>query len=247
MDETFEEKLYRFIFEGMPFEEAVKFFSEKVTVTAKEFENISYSSKVRAFTISGISSLDVLQGVKDEIQKAIADGTPFGEWKKSVNTFLERKGYEGLTPFRADNIFRTNVQTAYQVGKYEQLTDPDILKARPYWEYSSVKDGRTRAIHKALDGMVFPAEHPFWDTWYPPNGYRCRCTVKSRSERDLKRLGKEVQKEAPPVIPTQDGQLLHVIPEQGFDTNPAKAAWTPDLDKYSPELRASYEKVKKER
>ena len=29
--------------------------------------------------------------------------------------------------------------------------------------------------HRALDGKCFPVDHPFWHTWFPPNGHRCRC------------------------------------------------------------------------
>ena len=38
------------------------------------------------------------------------------QFRQSMSGFLERQGYEGLTPFQADNIFRTNIQTAYQAG-----------------------------------------------------------------------------------------------------------------------------------
>jgi SPP1 gp7 family putative phage head morphogenesis protein len=43
--------------------------------------------------------------------------------------------------------------------------------------YSTVGDARVRAEHKAMDGITLPANHPFWNTAYPPNGFKCRCDV----------------------------------------------------------------------
>ena len=44
----------------------------------------------------------------------------------------------------------------------------------PFWEYSAILDQRTRPSHRALDGKIFLAtDSQFW----PPLGFRCRCTV----------------------------------------------------------------------
>jgi SPP1 gp7 family putative phage head morphogenesis protein len=43
--------------------------------------------------------------------------------------------------------------------------------------YSTVEDARVRDTHRAMHGITLPLKHPFWNTNYPPNGYRCRCDV----------------------------------------------------------------------
>ncbi len=69
----------------------------------------------------------------------------------------------------------TNMQMAYAVGRRKaQEESSDYL---PVWEYSAVGDDRTRPTHLALDGIIFPANHPFWDTHYPPWEIQCRCSV----------------------------------------------------------------------
>lgn len=92
-----------------------------------------------------------------------------------------------LTPRRLDTIFQTNMQSAYMAGRFAaQLSQVDT---RPYWEYVAVMDNRTRPAHAALNGAVYRYDDPFWATFYPPNGYRCRCRVRTRSTGDIGRQG----------------------------------------------------------
>ena len=44
-------------------------------------------------------------------------------------------------------------------------------------EYRTMEDGRVRDDHRLLDRKTRPVGDPFWSTYYPPNGFNCRCTV----------------------------------------------------------------------
>lgn len=44
-------------------------------------------------------------------------------------------------------------------------------------QYRTAHDNRVRPEHKLLHGITLPASDPFWDEFFPPNGWRCRCTV----------------------------------------------------------------------
>ena len=152
-----------------------------------------------------------------------------------MNEFLEAEGYEGLDPLQADLIFRTNIQTAYNVGHYEQMTDPGVMKLRPYWQYDAVNDAHTRPSHLAMDGRVFPADSEVWNTWFPPNGFRCRCTVKTLSKRQVEARGLKVEQTAPEGL----------MPDPHFSTNPAKVRLEPDLKDPAPLVKA-YQNREKE-
>ncbi len=101
------------------FEEAAEYFGEKLTLTPKQFYELSDQYRSLAFTVGGYTRIQTLKKFHDEILRAIENGLTLEQFRNEMNTFLESKGYEGLTNFQADNIFRTNVQTAYQVGHYE--------------------------------------------------------------------------------------------------------------------------------
>jgi len=227
--------------QDITFEEAVQYFGDKIPVTAKTFAALENEYQTLAFTVSGYTKFEILNKFHDELLQSIENGETLKSFKDRMNTFLEDKGYEGITNFQADNIFRTNVQTAYQVGHYREMTDPDVLKALPYWQYDAVNDSRTRPSHLAMDGRVFPADSPVWDTWYPPNGYRCRCTVHALSKRQVESRGLTVEQNAPLVAELPDGRFTHVHPDPHFASNPAKTPFSPDLTGYPDSLVRAYQ------
>jgi hypothetical protein len=44
-------------------------------------------------------------------------------------------------------------------------------------QYRTAGDSKVRDAHARLRGTTLPAKDPFWDSYYPPNGWRCRCTA----------------------------------------------------------------------
>jgi SPP1 gp7 family putative phage head morphogenesis protein len=55
----------------------------------------------------------------------------------------------------------------------------------PLLEYVTVGDGHVRPEHKVLDGVIRPVTDPFWNKYYPPWSWRCRCTTKSLEEGEI--------------------------------------------------------------
>lgn len=219
---------------NMTFEEAVAYFKERVPVTASKFYAIAEQYRSLAFTVSGYTKAQILKRFYDEILSALEDGVTLSEFRANMNEFLESEGYEGLDPLQADNIFRTNIQTAYNVGHYEQMTDPAVMKLRPYWQYDAVNDSHTRPSHLLMDGRVYPADSSVWDTWFPPNGFRCRCTVKTLSRRQVEERGLTVETTFP-----------DVAPDPHFSTNPAKVRFKPDLKNYPEPLVKAFKEREK--
>ncbi len=55
-------------------------------------------------------------------------------------------------------------------------------------------DKNTRPEHAALNGLIRRWDDPFWKEWYPPNGFKCRCTVRSLSRAYLEAHNINVEK-----------------------------------------------------
>lgn len=156
--------------EPLPFEEAIAVYRDKLLLTDDEFYALADAARARAFSVAGTARMDVIMDVHGAVLKAIDSGETLADFKGRLESIMETRGWKGLTPWHAETVFRNNIQTAYSTGRYAQMVEQ--TDRFPYWEYDAVNDSRTRPTHAALDGKIFRADHPFWDTWYPPNGHR---------------------------------------------------------------------------
>ncbi len=64
--------------------------------------------------------------------------------------------------------------SAEMAGRWEQfMRDGD----RYNLQYRTQRDDKVRPEHAALDRVTLPPSDSFWEEFYPPNGWNCRCTV----------------------------------------------------------------------
>lgn len=227
------------------FEEALQYFGGKVPIKSAEFYKLADEYKALAFTVANYSKAHILKKFYDRLLAILEEGGTLAEFREDMSEFLEAEGYKGLTPFQAENIFRTNIQTAYNVGHYRRMTQPEVMRMRPYWQYEAVEDDHTRKSHLAMHGKVFPADSPVWDTWFPPNGFKCRCTVRSLSQRQVEQLGLTVEEKVPNMERLKDGRFVNMLPDPHFGTNPAKVTFTPDTEGFPESLAKAFAAAQK--
>lgn len=94
--------------------------------------------------------------------------------------------------------YKTAVQSARMARKWENLQRDKAVY--PYLKYVTQGDARVREAHKALEGVTYPIDHPFWNTFYPPNGFSCRCTVEPVREPGKTDYLAPDEKEMPPMF-----------------------------------------------
>lgn len=82
------------------------------------------------------------------------------------------------------NYLQAEIQTAKRGAQMAHLWSKFVEQSHiyPNLVYRTVGDDRVRPDHAILNGIVKPVDDPFWRTYYPPNGWRCRCTVMNTSE-----------------------------------------------------------------
>lgn len=228
----------------LPPEEAIKYFRAKGYKFSWDWHELWQEAHIKAFTVAKAMRQDILQDIWDALDKALSEGTTLQEFKKNLTPMLQQNGWWGRkmigddegavevqlgSPHRLKTIFNVNIQTAYQSGHYKAMTDPDVLMMRPYFRYVAVNDSRTRPEHAEWHNTVLPADDPWWDTHYPPNGWNCRCTVVSMSKREIERDNLKIDKS--PKIETYEwtnpktGEVIDVPKgiDPGWAYNPGKA------------------------
>lgn len=223
------------------FKEAVNFLKKKQPLSKEEYEALDEASRSKAFTVSGYSSAEVLSTFLDTLEEACEQGQTKKQFMDNMNSWLQDHGYDTVNPWKSDTIFRTNMQTAFNAGHYKSMTDPGTMKLRPYWMYMTAGDNDVRAAHAAMHERVYRADDPIWDVWYPPNGFRCRCTVVSLTKGQVERRGLRVMDKPPYKVDFETGEIVTDMPDKGFSNNPAKEVWKPDTSSLRPEVRSVYE------
>lgn len=149
-----------------------------------------------AFVVAGAMKADLLADFAGAVDKAIAQGTSLDEFRQDFDAIVARHGWEynGPRDWRTRVIYTTNMRSTYAAGRLAQLQEGGF----PYWLYRHGGSADPRPTHLAWDGLVLPADHPFWETHSPPNGWGCSCRVVGVSSPEAAaRLGGQPEKRLP--------------------------------------------------
>lgn len=215
----------------LPFAEAIAFFRGKANVNTQGWTDVWQEAHSRSFMVAGAATDSLVQDFRDEIAKAIEQGTTLADFRKAFAAIVDKHGwsYVGGAGWRTRIIYETNLSTAYSAGRYAQQTEPDTLAVYPFWQYVHSGSQHPRLNHLAWNGLVLRADDPWWSTHYPPNGWKCGCRVRPLSARGLERRGATVGT-APPLDPRswtdpRTGQVRQIPKgiDPGFAYNPGQA------------------------
>lgn len=169
-----------------PFAEQLAFFKKKLNLPTEVWDDILRAAHDKAFMVAGAQNADLLADLHTAVTKAIEKGTGLEAFRKEFKTLVAKHGWTGWTgedskagiAWRTKVIYQTNMATSYAAGRWQQLHDPDLLKAMPYWRYKHSDSVLTpRPLHLSWDGLTLPHDHAFWTTHFPPNGWGCHCRV----------------------------------------------------------------------
>jgi Phage Mu protein F like protein len=220
----------------LPFQGAIDYFAEKTNLDTDSWIEGQGIVQQAAFTVAGAKGA-LLQDIRTATAKAINQGISIAEFAKEFDKIADRYSanweLKGDRAWRGQLIYEQNLRQAYAAGRYAQMTDPETLRRRPYWQWKHGDSRNPRPVHLALDGKVFPADSlPF----HVPAGFGCKCQIFSLSQRDIDRENLTVET----LIPGQDinytdpktGQTrpIKLEPDKGFE-------WKPDRN-LTPQRRA---------
>lgn len=178
-------KAQRFADDEIPstgFARAIEWLLGTTNVLRSRFHEFRREMGRKAFTVARVFEETTLDRIKRSLASSIDEGEDLDQWKQRLTeaddddpSIMDQVGVGALNPYHAETVFRAQWQNIYQVSireGYERTRD-----AWAFYEYVTMDDDRVRSSHQAMHGVRRPTTDPIWRTWWPPNGYNCRCTV----------------------------------------------------------------------
>ncbi len=135
------------------------------TISGKMAEGLRGST----YMFSGFKSFHEMKEAAGLLVDENGNQKPFDRYLKDVQAINSKYNVQYL---RAEYEFAS--ASAQMAAKWEELSEDED---RYDLQYRTAGDGKVRKAHRELDGITLPASDPFWDSYYPPNGWNCRCTV----------------------------------------------------------------------
>lgn len=184
---------------SVPFSEQISFFRRKLNIPTAAWPQVYGPEHDWAFMVAGANRDSLVADFRRAIEKVIEGGGTLEDFRRDFDRIVATQGwdYNGGRSWRSRVIYDTNLMQSYNAGRYQQLQAQ--RQALPYLRYrhsDAVEDPRPE--HQAWDGMVLRSDDPWWDTFFPSNGWGCHCYVEGLSQEDVDDLGLTVS-EAPPI------------------------------------------------
>ncbi|MGP9788938.1 phage head morphogenesis protein [Roseinatronobacter sp. NSM] len=219
--------------------EASRFLANKDWLPAFSFEDVEPQEHATAFTVAKAMQMDVLKDIREELQRALDEGIPLDQFQRNLRPRLEARGWWGKStmidpvtgearqvqlgsPRRLRVIYQSNLRAARAAGQWERIQR--TKRALPYLEYRLGPSERHRPHHQAKEGMILLADDPFWASWYPPNGWGCKCWVRQLTRAQAEERGISASPEVPmhDVVNTRTGEVRRVPIgiDPGWERNP---------------------------
>lgn len=221
--------------------EASRFLRVKGLRPSFAWEDVEPEEHAVAFTVAKAMELDLLEAMRGEVQKALDDGLPFEAFQRSwrANPRLaewwgRREMVDPVTgetrlvqlgsPRRLRTIYSANIRSARAAGQWERIQRTKA--AFPYLEYRTGPSETHRPHHLAKAGTILPVDSPFWDEWFPPNGWGCKCWVRQLTRAEAARRGVSDEPEvAQTVVENRRTGELRIVPQgidPGWQRNPGQ-------------------------
>lgn len=207
-------------------------FQNRVPVDPEMWRSLTHRARRRAFSISKVTSLDALRNVWLEMERSIAKGTSFEEFKQRLD-LSGTSNKLGISSRHLELVFNNQTQLALNAGRYH--AHKNMTDTHPFWQFSAKIDSKTSEICNRLDKTTLPEYDRFWVIHYPPLHHRCRSIVKALTEKEAIE-DKDAKRERPKGLPEHEG----------WGDSPRMYEWQPPSLNYPAELRDAYQKWRKQ-
>ena len=211
-------------------EEAIKYFKAKGYTITWDWREQIVLNNAQTFTVAKAMQMDILQDIRNMLNKAQEEGTIFRDFQKELEPRLRQKGWWGKkvvdgktvqlgSPRRLQIIYQNNMQSGFNAGRWKAFEDNK--DNRPYLRY--VNPNPLTAICKAMVNKIYHINHIIWRTRAPGNHYGCKSRLRALTALQAKRAGGA---SAP----------ITAEPAEGWGSNPGIRRWEPKAKDYDKDI-----------
>jgi uncharacterized protein with gpF-like domain len=239
---------------GDPPKRAVDYFRKKGIKPSFNYRSVWGKEHAHAFTAAGAMADELLEALREEVDRSLDEGLTFEDFKKELKPKLERMGWWGEreitdpktgrtrtvnfgSPSRLEKIYFHNMRTSRVVGQWARTQrTKDVL---PFLVYQLGPAEKHRDLHVQWDGTMLPADDSWWLDHMPPNGWNCHCHVRQLGPREVEKRGGESRRP-----PSRDVEMINpstgkkeMVPvgiDPGWNYNPGTERYNPTTKKLEP-------------
>ena len=121
------------------------------------------------FIFSGLKTHAQLTEARSFLKDEKGNPRSYEEFERLVTKLNETYNKNYL---EAEYLFA--MSSAQSAANWNQFSNDT---SRYYLQYRTAGDNRVRDSHRALHNITLPKDDAFWEYYYIPNGWRCRCQV----------------------------------------------------------------------
>ena len=187
IDETILQEAFRRVFRRMGRVDTSIMSDKRVVALVNAYAD-TFTKAIRPTLESGVIPPVMAEHLRNDVF-VFSGFKTYQELKEAAALLIDEQGqtkdfdrfYRNITAIKedynkhwlkAEYIFaQTSAEMAAKWKEFEEDGDRYNL------QYRTAHDNRVRPAHRVLHGITLPPSDPFWDEFFPPNGWRCRCTV----------------------------------------------------------------------
>lgn len=130
---------------------------------------VKYALENNAFVFSGFKTFHSMREIGLSMVTDKGDIKPFNDFLADVKKINQQYNHNYLYA-----EYNHAVGTSLMAAKWHEFEqDGD----RYNLQYRTAGDDRVREEHAILHGTTLPPSDPFWEKFFPPNGWNCRCSA----------------------------------------------------------------------
>lgn len=209
---------------------------ERPVLPRAEWERLDEQARRRAFSVVLSTHLNVLREVFEQADRALAEDLSYDAFSlRTMEALSKRWGDADAPAWLA--VMDTNMQAAYNAGRFVELLLPERLSDRPYFLFDPVLDERTSPVCWHRRGIVRRYDDPFWQGNWPPLHIRCRSALRALTPAQARAHGPGP--DTPPEAP-QKGWGHPPRLEEYFPEQRAESTLATESLRFPPSLYAAF-------